>query len=1100
MRYFLHFLFALTLALGWLPAGAADAAAPGILPEGLQPSPPNPGLLEQIEQQGGRLPDFSAAAGRGVDGGSPMASPPTGNFNLLVVMVDFSDNVGSLQGPPAIDTLVFGATNSVKHYYSQISYSTLTFVTLDMPSATGWQRATRPYNGPVGYVNANGVLDPPGNLIDDYGFGTFPQNLQGIVADVVPLLDALQTLNLTDYDNDGDGFVDGILFVYSGPGAEITGNPSHIWSSAWNMTDGAGPGPLYTNDGVYVDRFAFDAEYMASFNPNDQTIGIFCHEIGHLLFGLPDLYDYDYSSAGLGAWSLMAAGNWNGPGGSWDGSSPAWPDAWSRTVMGFETPTTLYGNVSNSPGYPFQPVENLSVPGTGQVLRLESPNLGPDEYFLVEYRDNTTASYDSALPGSGLLIYHVDEEKWNAWEGNDFECGSVPCCGCPAYHPLVALEQADGLRDLEFFNNYGDATDPFNLLPSTSPAFAFGTNPESGSYLTCGDSCIAVYGLVVQPWLIMAGINVLCASASPYLSMDISEPIGWALAGQEATYEVTVRNHSALDWVTLTSVGGNWPVSFFDLNTGLPIAYPPSSNMFPGGAWRLGMRVSVPAGTPRGMGDAINLQANSAYGAAAAAVALTQVPECILLVDDDRGLPNETPYMNALQANKLYYDYWNVVTQGPPDPAALAAHEMVIWFTGTGPSPFATLTPRDEAALAGYLDGSGNLLFSSQDYLYDVGPTYFGTVYLHIKDYTDDIATTTNIQGVTGNPVGDGIPSLPLVPPTPFTDQIIPLQPAIPAFESLPGPLTSGITYDSGTSKVLFLAWPFENLPPHGAEMIMLAAADWMGVPPIPLAGFTVSPAQACSASPLTFTNTSTHATDFLWDFGDGITSTLTNPTHTYTVAQPITYTAMLRGTNCCGGPSVFHQSIPVIPWPVAGFDASHAAALVGQTLAFTDTSTYADTYLWDFGDGVTSTLAAPTHAYTAPGTYTVTLTATNACQASVFTQGVTVYGQAVAGFDASLSQVGVGQLVYFTNQSLYAEDYAWNFGDGVGTSTLTSPSYAYATPGTYTVTLSASNLLSTDEAWAVILVTEDGPVLQKMYIPTLNRGAVGGLKVMNKP
>ena len=62
------------------------------MPEGLQPSPPRPGVLEQIEQEGGSLPDFSAAASRGIDGGSLVASPPTGDFNLLVVMVDFSDN------------------------------------------------------------------------------------------------------------------------------------------------------------------------------------------------------------------------------------------------------------------------------------------------------------------------------------------------------------------------------------------------------------------------------------------------------------------------------------------------------------------------------------------------------------------------------------------------------------------------------------------------------------------------------------------------------------------------------------------------------------------------------------------------------------------------------------------------------------------------------------------------------------------------------------------------------------------------------------------------------------------------------------------------
>lgn len=1099
MKYILAVFVLLGLAFILLPAAPAEALPPpDILSKGLQIEPPNPGMLdnfEQLQQQGGHLPNLGDIAGRG----SLVASPPTGNFNLLVVLVDFSDNTGTV-APAFFDNLVFAPAGSgvasVTDYYDEISYGNLTFVTLDYPSATLWQRPLAPktYNGPTGYINANGVPDPPGTLIDDYGFGAFPQNLQGIVADTLPLIDA-QGVDFSNYDNDGDGFVDGILYVYAGPGAEVTANPSDIWSSAWNMTDGAGPGPLMY-DNVWIDRFAFDSEYMLI--PGDQTIGIYCHEIGHLLFGLPDLYDYDYSSAGLGAWSLMAVGSWNDPTGTWTGSHPAWPDAWSRALMGFETPTLLYGNTAASPGYPFQPVENLGGPGTGQVVRLESPNLGPDEYFLVEYRDNTTASYDSALPGSGLLIYHVDEEKWNGWEGNDFECLATPCCGCPAFHPLVALAQADGNLDLENFNNYGDATDPFNL---TGQTFGFGTNPESGSYLACGDSCIAVYGLVAQPWLITAGINVVCTNpVMGCLSMDISEPIGWAMDGTDATYEVTVRNCSSAfePAVVLTVPPGGWPVSFFDLNTGQPIPSPGAS-IFPGGAWRLGMRVSVPPGTPRGIGNAVNLQVNGSNGGAAAAVAQTQVPECILLVDDDRGLPNESIYMMALQANKLYYDYWDVMTNGPPDPGALAAHEMVIWFTGNGPNHYATLTPHDEAALTAYLNGGGNLLLSSQDYLWDVGPTYFSTVSMHIWDYTDDITTTQQIQGATGNPFfGHISPPLPLIPSTIYTDIVLPLPPAFVAFESLPGPFSSGIAYDSGAGKVLFLAWPFENLPQPGANMIMLAAADWMGVPPIPMASFTVTPTLACSASPIVFTNTSLHATQYLWDFGDGITSTLTSPTHTYTVSAPVTYTVMLRGANCCGQ-SFFHQLLPVTPLPTAGFAASAAAALVSQALTFTNTSQYADAYLWDFGDGLTSTLTDTAHAYAAPGTYTVTLMATNACQTASHMQTVTVYGQAAAGFAVSASTVGVGQTVYFTNQSLYADTYQWDFGDGVGSSTSPNPSYAYSAAGTYTVTLTAANLLSTDVAQAVILV-EDGPALSSIYLPTLNRGAVGGLKVLNKP
>ena len=191
-------------------------------------------------------------------------------------------------------------------------------------------------------------------------------------------------------------------------------------------------------------------------------------------------------------------------------------------------------------------------------------------------------------------------------------------------------------------------------------------------------------------------------------------------------------------------------------------------------------------------------------------------------------------------------------------------------------------------------------------------------------DFTDDIPATNSVQGVQGNPVGNGIPIFPLIPPTPYTDQVVALAPATSAFESLPGPLPNALTYDSGTWKVLFLAWPLEYLAPPGPDLIMAAAANWMGVPPFPLASFTVSPALACSASPLTFTNTSQNATEFLWDFGDGITSTLTSPVYTYTVSIPTTYTVSLTGSHCCGF-SILQQSVAVHPLPSAGFTASAA-------------------------------------------------------------------------------------------------------------------------------------------------------------------------------
>ncbi|MDD4455400.1 MAG: PKD domain-containing protein, partial [Candidatus Methanomethylophilaceae archaeon] len=131
--------------------------------------------------------------------------------------------------------------------------------------------------------------------------------------------------------------------------------------------------------------------------------------------------------------------------------------------------------------------------------------------------------------------------------------------------------------------------------------------------------------------------------------------------------------------------------------------------------------------------------------------------------------------------------------------------------------------------------------------------------------------------------------------------------------------------------------------------------------------------------APLTvrFTDTSTgEITAWLWDFGDGATSTEQNPTHTYTA--PGTYTVSLTATNA-GGSSTESKTdyITVMaPPPVADFSANVTAGPAPLAVRFTDASTGEITaWSWSFGDGNTSTEQNPVHTYGAPGNYTVNLT-----------------------------------------------------------------------------------------------------------------------------
>ncbi len=228
-------------------------------------------------------------------------------------------------------------------------------------------------------------------------------------------------------------------------------------------------------------------------------------------------------------------------------------------------------------------------------------------------------------------------------------------------------------------------------------------------------------------------------------------------------------------------------------------------------------------------------------------------------------------------------------------------------------------------------------------------------------------------------------------------------------------------------------------------------------VPAKPVASFVATP--ACPGGNVTFTNTSTNATSYEWSFGDGTTSILANPTHAYIVAG--TYTVTLRAISTANCDAVITQSVTVSPRPVVEFTATNACP--DSLVTFTNLSTVASgtitTYSWNFGDGSTSAAANPTHAYTAPGTYQVTLVATSniGCQDSI-KHSVTIYNRPFAGFNAN--NVCDGETVVFTNISSIGTgtlSFVWGFGDG-STSTNINPTHLYLAAGTYNVTLTATS------------------------------------------
>jgi PKD repeat protein len=156
----------------------------------------------------------------------------------------------------------------------------------------------------------------------------------------------------------------------------------------------------------------------------------------------------------------------------------------------------------------------------------------------------------------------------------------------------------------------------------------------------------------------------------------------------------------------------------------------------------------------------------------------------------------------------------------------------------------------------------------------------------------------------------------------------------------------------------------------------------------------------------------------------------------------------------------------------------------LGQTTVFTNTTvpTATNSYVWAFGDGLTTTVENPSHLYAEPGQYTVVLTATNQAVTDTASSVVTVYGPPAAGYDAYPTE-GIQPLtVVFTNTTTTVPPgdpsllYLWQFGDGAASS-LRDPAHTYTAAGVYTVTLWTANAAGADALIRTGLVTVYEPV-----------------------
>jgi PKD repeat protein len=255
----------------------------------------------------------------------------------------------------------------------------------------------------------------------------------------------------------------------------------------------------------------------------------------------------------------------------------------------------------------------------------------------------------------------------------------------------------------------------------------------------------------------------------------------------------------------------------------------------------------------------------------------------------------------------------------------------------------------------------------------------------------------------------------------------------------------------------------------------------------VPVAHFIANPLTGNQPMMVNFTDQSSNTPyEWSWDFGDGSRSEQQNPCHIY--SEPGVYTISLTVTNAHGCGSVTRKDcITVNPVPVADFTHSPAIGTVPLTVNFQDQSQYnSTTWSWDFGDSTTSNEQSPSHTYFKPGTYSVSLLASNVNGSSETRKNSCVIvreTEPVADFTQDIQSGKVVLSVHFTDLSTGNPDsWLWNFGDGA-ISDQKSPIHPYDEPGSYLVSLTVSNASGSNTKTSSQLIIVD-PQTDSVLIP----------------
>jgi len=429
------------------------------------------------------------------------SNPNHGHLNNLVVFIRFASETNLSTGYSSVVNMFNDSTtaaNSMYNYFKSTSYNKLFITSSFYPAPSGntilsyQDTYTREYFMPYSVTNTIGYNNDSERTSREHGL---LQRAINFIASSVPT-----SLNI-DYDN--DGYVDNVCFVVKGNVGDWN---DLLWPHRW---------VLYSHN-VYINsKRVYDYNFMLEGNSNYFSNKVLCHEMQHTL-SYPDFYHYyDNTINPVGIWDIMAS----------TGNPPQNSGAYAKFK---------YGNWIDSiplittPGtYTLNPI---GTSATGNAYKIQGEI--PGQFFVLEYR-NTNSQFESALPGSGLIITRINQ----AFSGNASYNGTTVFDEVYVFRPN-GTTSVNGTISNAYFSSESGRT-AFNSTTNPRPFFTDGTfSTISITNITTAGSTISFTYNGLQPTIMSSATNL---NLSGYL------PSG------APSQSVTITGVSLTDSITITA-------------------------------------------------------------------------------------------------------------------------------------------------------------------------------------------------------------------------------------------------------------------------------------------------------------------------------------------------------------------------------------------------------------------------------------------------------------------------------------------------------------------------------------------------------------------